>query len=77
MNNSKMRYFIHTHTQFSHNHLIALLSSRDIAYRFALEETEETYSRFEVTSLRENFEWLREASKENNGTSFTVEYGVH
>lgn len=77
MDNLKMRYFIHTHTHYSHNYLITLLSSRDIAYRFVMEETEETYSRFEITSLRENFEWLREASNDNNGASFTVEYGVH
>jgi hypothetical protein len=42
-----------------------------------MEENEETWSRFEITSLRENFEWLREVSKENNGTSFTIEYGVY
>lgn len=77
MNKPKMRYFAQTHTSYSHNHLIALLSSRDIAYRFVMEESEETYSRFEITSLRENFEWLREVSKENNGTAFTIEYGVH
>lgn len=76
MENQAMRYFAHTHTQFSHNHLIGLLTSRDIRYRFVMEETEETYSRFEITSLRENFEWLREVSKSNNGTSFTIEYGV-
>ncbi len=77
MENPTMRYFAQAHTQFSHNHLIALLSSRDIKYRFFMEETEETYSRFEIISLRENFEWLREISKENNGTSFTLEYGTY
>lgn len=77
MENQTMRYFVYTHTHFSHNHLIALLTSRGIRYRFVMEETEETYSRFEITSLRENFEWLREVSKDNNGTSFTIEYGVH
>jgi hypothetical protein len=77
MESQTLRYFAHTHTQFSHNHLIALLSSRDIKYRFIMEENEETWSRFEITSLRENFEWLREVSKENNGTSFTIEYGVY
>jgi hypothetical protein len=40
-------------------------------------ESEETYSQFEIVSLRENFEWLREISKQNDGTSFTLEYGTY
>jgi len=77
MENEAMRYYAHTHTQFTHNFIISMLSSRGIKYRFQMEENEETYSIFEITSLRDNFEWLREASKDNNGTSFTIEYGVH
>lgn len=77
MENSKMKYYIQTHTQFSHNHVIALLSSRDIQYRYELTHSEETYSLFEVVSLKENFDWLREVSKENDGSSFTLEYGTY
>lgn len=77
MENSTMRYYIQTHTHFTHNYIIALLSSRDIAYQYKMVESEETYSQFEIVSLRENFEWLREISKQNDGTSFTLEYGTY
>lgn len=77
MENPTMRFYAQAHTHFSHNYLIALLSSRGIAYRFTMVEDEEVHSRFEIVSLRENFEWLREMSKENNGSSFTLEYGTY
>jgi hypothetical protein len=57
--------------------VIGLLSSNDAQYRYVDYPTEETYSRFEVISNRVAFEMLREASKENNGTAFTLEYGTY
>jgi len=77
MENNKMRYFITTYTSFSHNHVIALLSSNDAEYRFIDYPTEESYSKFEVISDRAAFEMLREASKENDGSAFTLEYGTY
>jgi len=77
MENNQLRYFITTYTGFSHNHVIALLSSQGAEYRFEQAPTEETYSRFEIISSRDVFEVLREASKENNGSSFSLEYGTY
>ena len=77
MENNQMRYYITTYTSYSHNHVIGLLSSNDAEYRYVDYPTEETYSRFEVISNRVAFEMLREASKENNGTAFTLEYGTY
>ncbi len=77
MDNNKIRYFVTTYTKFSHNHLIGLLSSNDADYRFTEYPTEETYSKFEVISNHVAFETIREASKENNGTSFSLEYGAY
>jgi hypothetical protein len=74
---NNIRYFVTTYTQFSHNHVIGLLSSNDANYRYVEYPTEETYSRFEVMSNRNAFEIIREASKENNGTAFTLEYGTY
>ena len=73
----KMRYFITTYTSFSHTHVINLLSSNDAQYRFQDYPTEESYSKFEILSDRYTFEVLREASKENNGSAFSIEYGTH
>lgn len=77
MDNNKIRYFVTTYTKFSHNHLIGLLSTNDANYRYTEYPTEETYSRFEVVSNRNAFEIIREASKENNGTAFSLEYGAY
>jgi hypothetical protein len=77
MDNNKIRYNVTTYTKFSHNHVIGLLSSNDADYRYTEYPTEETYSRFEVVSNRNAFETIREASKENNGASFTLEYGAY
>jgi hypothetical protein len=73
----KMRYFITTYTSFSHTHVINLLSSNDAQYRYQDYPTEESYSKFEILSDRHTFEVLREASKENNGSAFSIEYGTH
>jgi len=77
MENNKMRYYITTYTSFSHTHVINLLSSNEAKYQFKDYPTEESYSMFEVVSDRYVFEILREASKENNGAAFTIDYGTY
>jgi hypothetical protein len=77
MENNQIRFHVVTYTKFSHNHLIGLLSSNDAQYRYTEYPTEESYSRFEVISNQQAFEAIREASKENNGTAFTLEYGTY
>lgn len=75
MNNQSIKYYITTYTSFSHNHVIALLSSNDAQYRYDIDQTEQWYSRFEIYSNQRAFDMLKEASHENNGNSFTLEYG--
>ena len=75
MDNNQIRFNVTTYTKFSHNHVIGLLSSNDAQYKYQEYPTDETYSRFEVISNATAFEAIREASKENNGTAFTLEYG--
>jgi hypothetical protein len=76
-NERKIRYNIATYTSFSHNHVIALLSSNEAEYRYEEQPTEEYYSRFTVVSDLSTFEKLREASKENNGAAFNIEHGSY
>jgi hypothetical protein len=70
-----IKYYITTYTSFSHNHVIAILSSNEANYRFDMLQTEQEYSRFQVYSNLRAFQMLREAAAENNGNSFTLEYG--
>ncbi len=72
-----IRYHINTYTSFSHNYVIALLSSKDADYRYSIMQSEEVYSRFEVYSDLNAFEQIRELSKDNNGTAFTIEHGTY
>lgn len=72
---SELKYYITTYTSFSHNHVIAILSSNEANYRYEVHQTEQMYSRFEVYSNLKAFQMLREAADENNGNSFTIEYG--
>ncbi len=77
MNNPSIRYYISTYTSFSHNYVIALLSSNDAHYRFETPETEQGYSKFEVHSNQTTFNMLKEASQQNDGNAFTLEYGTY
>ncbi len=72
---SEFKYYITAYTSFSHNHVIAILSSNEANYRYEVHQTEQMYSRFEVYSNLKAFQMLREAADENNGNSFTIEYG--
>ncbi len=76
METKELRFNITSYSNFSHNYVIALLSSNDAQYRFTENLTEESYSMFEVISDRNTYEKIREASKENSGAAFSVEYGT-
>ena len=75
--NQEMRYHVNTYSDFSHNHLIAILSSTDTPYRFEYLRNEEVYSRFEVRSNNEVYTTLKQLIEENNGTSISIEYGTY
>jgi hypothetical protein len=76
--NQNMRYNVSTHSQFSHNYVIALLSSNDVQYRVEYIHNEEVYSRFEIISSVDVFKLIRDLAQENNnGTSISIEYGSY
>jgi hypothetical protein len=75
--NDKLRFFVTTYSHFSHNYLIATLSSRDVEYRYIEMQNEEAYSRFEVISDLDSYTILKQLSEENNGTAFSIEYGTY
>lgn len=74
---NKMRYFVSTYTPFSHNYLIAILSSNDVEYRFQELQNEETFSKFEILSDANIYNTIKELMSENNGTAITIEYGAY
>ena len=75
--NDKMKYYVNTYSQFSHNHVIAILSSNECQYRFEYLQTEQTYSRFEVYSNMETFRSFREMIDQNDGTAISIEHGTY
>lgn len=74
-NQSALVYNVNTYTSFSHNHLIAVLSSNDAEYKYDVLESEEVYSRFIVRSGIDVFHLLKQLIDDNNGTSISIEYG--
>lgn len=75
--NQEMRYHVNTYSGFSHNHLIAILSSTDTPYQYEYLQNEEVYSRFEVRSNNEVYTTLKQLIDENNGTAISIEYGTY
>ena len=75
--NDHMKYFLNTYSQFSHNHVIAILSSNDAQYRYDMLGNEELYSRFQVMSGMNVYNIIKELIEENNGTAITIEYGSY
>lgn len=74
--NQRIRFYLLTHSQFSHNVLIANLSSRDIEYHWDYVENEEVHSKFVVIGNIDTFNMLKEFTQENNGASISLEYGT-
>lgn len=76
-NNNEMKYYATTYSQFSHNHLIAVLSSTGAEYRYETLQTEESFSRFVVISDKEVYNSIRQLIDNNDGTSISIEYGSY
>lgn len=72
-----MKYNLFTHSSYSHSYLINKLNELGAQYRFTLEESEESYSRFEVISSQEIFETVKNLTEQNNGTAITLQYGTY
>jgi NADH pyrophosphatase NudC (nudix superfamily) len=73
----KMRYFVSTYTPFSHNYLVAILSSNDVKYQYQELQNEETFSKFEILSDINIYNTIKDLMSENNGTAITIEYGAY
>lgn len=69
------QFHLTAYTPFSHNHIIALLSSNDAAYDFHIHDTSELYSRFRVVTDMETLRIIRDQIEQNDGTSISIEYG--
>lgn len=78
MSQNQLRFNLTTYSQFSHNYLIAVLSSKDIPYTYESLMTEESYSRFTVHSTMEVFNTVKDLiESDNNGTAVSIEYGTY
>lgn len=75
MQSNTIKFFITTYTNFSHNTVIAYLSSGDAQYQYEVSATEQLYSKFCVWGTLELFSKLRELSDRGDGVVFTLEYG--
>lgn len=75
--NEIMKYYATAYSQFSHNYLIAMLTTNDVKFETQYLETEETYSKFMIISNHEMYNKIKELSNENNGTSISIEYGSY
>jgi hypothetical protein len=74
--NKELKYYLTTYSQYSHNHLIAILSSNGAEYRFDVLQNEEVYSRFLVISDITIYNIVRQLIDNNDGTAISIEYGA-
>lgn len=77
MNNNQMKYYITTYSQFSHNFLIATLSSNSASYQYEQPQNEEVFSRFVVVSDINVYNTIKQIIEANNGTALSIEYGAY
>lgn len=68
-------FFVTTYTNFSHNVVIAYLSSNDAHYQYDVLATEQAYSRFRVQGTLALFNKLKDLNDQRDGVAFTLEYG--
>lgn len=76
-NNDQLKYYITTYSTFSHNYLIAVLSSNGAKYEFEQVQNEEVFSRFVVVSDINVYNTIKQIIEANNGTSLSIEYGAY
>jgi hypothetical protein len=77
MNNDKLKYYITTYSQFSHNFLIATLSTNETEYHYEQPQNEEVFSRFVVVSDINVYNTIKQLIESNNGTALSIEYGAY
>jgi len=75
--NPEMKYYAVTYSQFSHNYLIATLTSNDAKFETRQLQNEEVYSRFFIISNQHVYNQIKELANDNNGTSISIEYGAY
>lgn len=74
--NKEIKYYITTYSQYSHNHLIAVLSSNEAQYRYDVLQNEEVFSRFVAISDITIYNIVRQLIDNNDGTAISIEYGA-
>lgn len=79
MTNKKdeIKYYINTYSQYSHNYLVAILSSNGADYRYEQLQNEECYSRFVVITNLAIYNVVKQLIDNNDGTSISIEYGPY
>lgn len=75
MSNSQMKYFVTTYSHFSHNYLIASLSTTEAQYRYDMIQNEEVFSKFIVLSDSNVYNMIKQLMENNDGTAISIEYG--
>lgn len=75
--NQNMRYNLTTYSQYSHDHLVKVLSTKDVRYEYAVPQGEQYFSRFNVLSGVEVFDFIKNLIENNDGTAISLEYGTY
>ena len=63
-----------TYTYWTHQHLIGVLTSRDIKFEQDIIQSEECWSRFKIQASTEIFREVRALMAENTDLSFNIEH---
>ena len=63
-----------TYTYWTHQHLIGVLTSRDIKFEQDIIQSEECWSRFKIQASPEIFREVRALMAENTDLSFNIEH---
>lgn len=72
-----IKFYLTTYTNYSDKVAARILDNMQVKYTWKLIETEESYSKFEVQANREQFETIRELTKDNNGAAISIEFGTN
>jgi hypothetical protein len=75
--NQDMRYNLTTYSEYSHDHLLKVLTAKNVRYEYVVPQGEQYYSRFNVLSNTEIFEFIKNLTENNDGTAITLEYGTY
>ena len=75
--NQDMRYNLTTYSQYSHDHLMKVLTAKSVRYEYVVPQGEQYYSRFNVLSNTEVFDFIKNLIDNNDGTAISLEYGTY